>query len=419
MQDQTLPIHSQQKQPCFGYTLLSVMHLVCGQNIRLPPKHLKISTFWRVVHFLYSSIINLAVIFCVGTTILTFLKYRENFGHALFIASSFFGVLECFIRITYTTICGKKIENVAARVYETLEFTEVDAKRQKTFIVKMSRIITILVTVLFSAFIVSISANYFSTFGQLEDIFGNVNGTEEEINQQMMSKQVPLEVVEAWTYVCAFFQLWPSTGMLKVYAAFLHVINFLGIGRIIVSDILFYSWYAIIINRYHMLAKSAPAVLNKQENDKRLVDWIQFHHTINELLQEVNELSSPGIVAAVVCTSLQICILSYVVIKMHDKAIIWSFLMFGIGSIYQVFVYCLLGQWIKDKVMELHSEVYRGPWIENEFTKQHAAVIICSAASEKIGQCLPGAPFFSMSLQFFASMTSVVFTYIMVLIQLN
>jgi hypothetical protein len=51
----------------------------------------------------------------------------------------------------------------------------------------------------------------------------------------------------------------------------------------------------------------------------------------------------------------------------------------------------------------LHSEAYKGPWLENNQTSQHAALMICSAANEKVTNNLPGAPFFALSMEFYAS----------------
>ncbi|XP_059489526.1 uncharacterized protein LOC132204781 [Neocloeon triangulifer] len=404
----------------FGFYFLSLANALCGQNLHIPPKKLKVGIFWTAILAVHSAIIALVVIFYAISTIATFAKHRDDFGQALFTAAGFLGMLECLIRIVYTTVRKKKMESIAKRVYAALNHPGFQAGARK-FSTNLSRGITILITILFTSFIISIGANYLSTFGQLDNYLEKsaVNSSKEVVDKLLTSGQVPLEVIESWSYICAFFQFWPPIRVLKLYAGFLHVINFLAIGRIIVSDTLFYAWYIIIINRYHTLAKSLSKALDRDGGEEQLTEWLNFHQNINDLLKEINALAAPGIVAAVICTGLQLCIISFVIVKLQHGTTICSFLMFGIGSVYQVYVYSLLGQKIKDKVTKVHSEVYKGPWIENDSMKQHAALIICTASSDRVGHCLPGAPFFSMSLEFFASMVSVVFTYFMVLIQLN
>jgi len=126
--------------------------------------------------------------------------------------------------------------------------------------------------------------NYFAIFGKLAEILVEFQKNGSFVDEQtLLNNQVSIEIVEAWSYVCQIFKLWPSVTLLKFYAAFFYFINFLAIGRIIVTDILFYSWYFIVINKYKELARGLKIVLEEKDSTK-LKAWVEFHHYVNEYL---------------------------------------------------------------------------------------------------------------------------------------
>jgi hypothetical protein len=145
------------------------------------------------------------------------------------------------------------------------------------------RAISLFSVALFGIFAAALISNYIATVGQLQNILEkSMNGTRIIEANGMMENQLSMDTLEAWTYVCHFFKLWPSVTLLRIYSAFLYVLNFLAIGRIIVSDILFYSWYFIVLDQYKELSKSLKETLRETATGTKLKKWIEHHHLVNE-----------------------------------------------------------------------------------------------------------------------------------------
>ncbi|XP_059476879.1 uncharacterized protein LOC132197550 [Neocloeon triangulifer] len=405
-----------------GHFLLYSFHILCGQHLKLPPLIYKFSTTWSVLMAIHSVTITLATVYCTLSGGIALSKHLDNFGHSVYIATGFLGMIECLLRIMYTTIRKRKIESIAAKVHRALHEQELNEKNSKEFAKRLSRLISIFLIALFSAFALSIASSYMTVFGQITDLIDRFmkNGTHQEAedaDNYLTKSEVSIEILEAWYYVNGLFKIWPYVTLVKAYAAFVYATSFLALGRVVVSDILFYSWYMTVNNLYRDLVDSLPSALECTNDKKKLHKWVQHHHALNQLLKEINSLTSFAIVVAVILTGCRFCIMYFVFFKLVDATSVFLFIVYGISSIQQVFVYSILGQNIKSNVTLLHSKAYKSSWIKNDATIQHATLMICTAASDKIGQSLPGAPFFSMSLEFMASMLSVVFTYFIVLFQ--
>jgi hypothetical protein len=138
---------------------------------------------------------------------------------------------------------------------------------------------------LFGIFAAALTSNYIDTIGQLGNILEkSINGsgaTKFEANG-MWENQLSIDTLEAWTYMCHFFKLWPSVTLLKIYSAVFYILNFLAIGRILVSDILFYSWYSIVLEQYRELSRCLKETLRDEVPGTKLREWIEHHHHVNE-----------------------------------------------------------------------------------------------------------------------------------------
>ncbi|XP_065342615.1 uncharacterized protein LOC135941204 [Cloeon dipterum] len=403
----------------FGYKLLSVLMVFCGQHLSIPPMDRKFSLCSRVLFSLHALIIGLVTVYCVVSSYLGFSAYlHKNFGFAVYIAAGFLGCLECLFRIVYTSIRKKKIEFVAARVHIALYHHNLGTDPQP-FVTKMSRIISGLIFFFFGSFFCTTVYMYFENYWRLAVLMEHAATNKTQIELLVHGRgEFTIELLEAWMFAVQTMPFVPSPMQIKIVSALIFFFCYFAIGRVMLSDMLFYSWYSIIVHQYRQLRDTLGKVLHEDAEKEKLEDWVKYHHTLNELLKEVNSLTSPVIIAAVVFTGLQVSIFSFSIIKLSDQMNGISFAIFGIMSMKQLVIYCVLGQKIKDVVSDVKAEAYKCPWVDNVEMKKHAALMV-TAASNKDECNLPGAPFFSLSLEFLASMTSGVFTYFMVLIQLN
>ncbi|CAB3380290.1 Hypothetical predicted protein [Cloeon dipterum] len=408
-----------------GPWLLYILHMLCGQHLRLPGAGGEFGGVRRVLMCLHAATISLATVYCTLSGSYALSKHLDNFGHSLYIATGFLGMAECLVRILYTVLRKSTIEHIAGKLHHALHQAQIDPEPEH-FVRRTSKVTAVFLVTLFSSFGVAICSSYMTIFAQIGTLIDSYmqNGTQAEDADLLLTKseEVSIEILEAWYYVQRFFKMWPYVALVKAYAAFVYAVSFLSLGRVVVSDILFYSWYATLNHLYRVLVDALPQALAADaaaDRKKALADWIQHHHSLNQLLKEINSLTSPVIVIAVVLTGFRICILYFVLFKLADPTSIFLIMVYGLSSVQQVFVYSILGQRIKNNVTHLHAQAYKSAWVESDGTVQHATLMICTAASDKIGQSLPGAPFFSMSLEFMASMLSVVFTYFVVLFQLQ
>jgi hypothetical protein len=135
----------------------------------------------------------------------------------------------------------------------------------------------------FGLFTASLICNYVATVSQLETMLENsMNGSQNFEATGMLENQILMDTLVAWTYVCHFFNLSPSITLLQIYFVFFFVSNLLAIGRLIVSDVLFYSWYFIVLDQYQELSKCLKDTLRDEAPSTKLREWIEHHHQVNE-----------------------------------------------------------------------------------------------------------------------------------------
>ncbi|XP_059476913.1 uncharacterized protein LOC132197577 [Neocloeon triangulifer] len=404
----------------FGHKLLSVMHLIFGQHLRVPPLDRNLGLCWNIIFTFHSSAIYAVGIFCTISAFFALRKNLNNFGNAIFVAAGFIGSLECVVRHGYSLMQKNKIEMVVAKIHHNLYHQNLETD-PLPFVKRLSRVITIFIAVIVVVFAITLATGYITVFLKLATILDGLmkDNPRADADQFIRESNFSVEINEAWTYTSQVFYVWRSVTLMRIVCGIIHFYSFFAIGRIMISDLLFYTWYSTIIHQYRQLAKELPKVMEKRAGKDKLQDWINCHQSLNELLKEINCLTSPVIVLGVITTGLQICILSFVMLKLFSETNVFISLVYAISTLQKLVVYCVLGQKLKDSADSLHAEAYKGPWIDNaDENNQHIALMVM-ASSEKNRSCLPGAPFFSMSLEFLASMASAIFTYFIVLIQLN
>lgn len=306
-----------------------ILHALCGQLLEVHPTY-KVNKCWRLLVSLIELLLTLCAVFCLITAGYTIFTQRKEFKFAIFVAAGFLGIFECLFRVVYTSVRRHKIENIFERMQAALNFSILGTDK-KPFARKISRFVNIEIyaigeviylhskinkydfhfaklqmfffqkpnnnvifsydfreisffsVALFGIFAAAMITNYIATVGQLGTILekSNNGGGKFEANK-LLENQLSMDTLEAWTYVCHFFKLWPSITLLKIYTAVFYVFNFLAIGRIIVSDVLFYSWYFIVLDQYQELSMSLKETLRETASGTKLKIWIEHHHHVNE-----------------------------------------------------------------------------------------------------------------------------------------
>ncbi|XP_059476657.1 putative odorant receptor 92a isoform X2 [Neocloeon triangulifer] len=390
----------------FGYWLLSIVLFVCGQHLRIPPATIKLTPFWKCVHTVHSALVLLSLFFFVSVAAAALVEHLGNFQHAIFIAAGFMGVLECLIRSVYTTLRKNKIEQIATKIQFGLD--ELESCDTKSFTKRLSKIISAFLVILLSFFSVALICNLITLFARIE--------AELAYDGRDVDTAVSFKIFRAFIDFCEFFNFRPSNLQSEIFMTFMYSLSFLSICRLVVSNILFCSWYLIIAKMYQQLTKNFTRALS---TEKSLSDWIKHHSKITELTTEINRLTAPIVVVTVVFTGLQISITAFTVAKRWGVMDFVPYVAFAASSFQQIFIYCVLGQKIKTKIMALQHQIYNSPWLESSPVEQNAVLVIYAVASDKLKSSLPGSPFFSMSMEFFATAVGAIFTYFIVLIQLG
>ncbi|KAF4526422.1 Odorant receptor 15 [Ephemera danica] len=208
----------------------------------------------------------------------------------------------------------------------------------------------------------------------------------------------------------------------RLYCILYFITFFISIGKVVTTDLLFHSWYALIIEEMDLLMEGLKVLIRQSEPrvaQRNLNQWLLFHHQFMRVMQKVTTLTSPCIVVTIIVDILFVCILVYIVVKGIVGAFGMTVLLgFAFVSLIQAFLYCRIGQEIRNRIIKLQTVAYSAPWLGSPHNTQHAALMICGAATER-AMPLPGAPFFALSLEFFASTLGAIFTYFLVLLQLN
>ncbi|XP_059477516.1 uncharacterized protein LOC132197923 [Neocloeon triangulifer] len=404
----------------FGHQLLSVMHFIFGQHLQVPPMDRSLGAFWNIIFAFHSFAVFAVAFFCTASSFMAFKRSFSNFGIAMFIGAGFLGSLECLLRIVYTVMRKSKIETIAAKVHFTLYHENLETD-PLPFVNRLSRVITVMALTAVIVFIICLTTGYLSIFWETTTILDKLlqNNTAIDADQMIRESDYSVEIIQSWAYIWQVFYIWPSVLMVRILTGIVHYFSFFAIGRVMISDFLFYTWYSTIIHQYRQLAKVLPKVMDGRAGKEKLQEWNKCHHNLNELLKEVNSLTSPVIVYAVISTGLQIGIMSFTILNLYTESNAFAFTVYAISSMQQIVIYCVLGQKIKDSVNNLSAEAYKGSWMDDTGENKKQIALMVMASSDKNGNCLPGTPFFSMSLEFLASMASAVFTYFIVLIQLN
>ncbi|KAF4516861.1 Odorant receptor 23 [Ephemera danica] len=377
-----------------------VSNFVFGHWFHVSPLQFKGAAY--ILAWFHTIFVNvISIMFCMGCVSNMISAYSFGFKVTVFIATGAFGMIHTLSRAIFVLTRKRKIEEILVRLLIIRQRSKIISN-----ITRNISCLFIFYTVTYSFTIVLGFVAY-----EIEYKTRNVNDTNENI----------IFLQEAVSNVNAMVEGMPNYMADVLIFITMTITSVFGIGKIISTDILFYSWYMQIQDQYRQLTKSfAKVLINCDKGDmESATHWIQTHREINRLLARVNSITSPCITVSIVLSTIQICLVAYLIAKntlitLHLAAL----LIFASLGLFQMFMYCNLGQKIRDQTAKLQEAVYSMPCLGSRRDTQYASLLICNAATERTIP-LPGAPFFALSLEFFASILGAVFTYFIVLLQFN
>ncbi|KAF4516860.1 Odorant receptor 22 [Ephemera danica] len=376
-----------------------VSNFVFGHWFHVPPLQFKGAAY--ILAFSYAIFTNAIFVMFCGAGIYNLISVATSgFKVTVFIITELSNLIHSNSRAVFVLIRKHEVEEISTQL--------IKMRQRSNVISNVARTISIIFTFLILMYSLIIGLGLTSFFTQYN--FENVTlANENEIYLKNAYSNVNSTLKDTPNYIIILIVI------------LTYILSFIGLGKIISTDVLFYSWYMQIEDQYKQLTMSLGVALlhcNRGNNDST-AHWIQTHREINWLLARVNSVTSPCITVSIVVNTTQICIVAYFVAKdtlalVHLAAL----LIFASLGLFQMFMYCNLGQKIRDQTVKLQEAVYSMPCLGSRRDTQYASLLICNAATER-AMPLPGAPFFALSLEFFASILGVVFTYFIVLLQFN
>ncbi|KAF4525330.1 Odorant receptor 28 [Ephemera danica] len=146
--------------------------------------------------------------------------------------------------------------------------------------------------------------------------------------------------------------------------------------------------------------------------------WLYCQRRLSGFISRINVLWAPMIVVTILCNTLTICFLSYSIVKVYEiKIFMWIVFGFTMMTMLEVFIYCEAGHQLRTQGDAITATACQGPWLNMKPSLVpgiHLVALDCSRCF-----VLRGGPFFTLSLEFFASLVGAVFTYLVVLLQMK
>ncbi|KAF4516856.1 Odorant receptor 19 [Ephemera danica] len=396
-----------------GFRVLGILSIVFGQLFNIHPINIRKRSIAYYVTHAYTFIMVFYSSFITIGGLILILKNSSNFSVVVYYSTGFLGVAKCCLRSYFLILKKRRIELFTENFRRLLNESWLKS-HQRRIIFRLTRYILILYAFLMSFYVCAMITNFNALITRIK----HANETNSIAVPQFFKDATNEVMNNMWlnnSNISRFFDnLIPiSISMVLVYS-----VAFLCIGKLITSDVLFYASYWLIIKELELLISKLKGVIRRSSTEE-LTLWLNYHHKLEKLLLEINNITSLPVFVSVIFTAIQLCFVAVVIVKrfLQDSSDSISLLLFAITSMQQLFMFCLLGQKIREQLVELQRTAYSAPWLRSQ-RGMHSALMICNAATER-AMPLPGAPFFALSLEFFASIMGVVVTYFIVLLQFN
>ncbi|KAF4525333.1 Odorant receptor 25 [Ephemera danica] len=146
--------------------------------------------------------------------------------------------------------------------------------------------------------------------------------------------------------------------------------------------------------------------------------WLNFQYRLARLTGKINATWSFLVVVLFFCTALTLCSLSYSAVKLSPLGIVtYVIIAHGLISVLPLFLYCHAGQNLRTQGEALAEMAFRGPWLHMKPALMPGVLLLALDCSRSF--VARGGPFFTLSLEFFASVVGAVLTYLVVLLQMK
>lgn len=253
----------------YGFFIISVLCVICGRWISIPPIRIGPSNICYYILQMHSFIIMF-----LFTMICTFAVYSlqainisNDFTMFIYLFCAFIGQMECCLRGYFIFFNKNNIEKLFYSLEKFIANETKLKKYQSKVIKRLTRHIISMLVIFSTAYSFALLCNYLTFKKEIDNIRSDKNVTS---NSTIEERHIKSYIQNMQSFVN------PSISTL-VYFDFMYIFGALGILFLIVSDVLFYSIYWLIISELGVLNE----VLAKYINDKDKMDWwVKSHHLL-------------------------------------------------------------------------------------------------------------------------------------------
>jgi hypothetical protein len=111
----------------------------------------------------------------------------------------------------------------------------------------------------------------------------NTHYMENGTNSKYFLKDVSMEIINLCSKRDTIEQSTISCSMFLVY-----VLSFLGVGKVVVSDVMFYACYWLVIEELGILSQGLHGTISYckvSKDHSQLESWLQFHHSVSRYVK--------------------------------------------------------------------------------------------------------------------------------------
>ncbi|CAB3373129.1 Hypothetical predicted protein [Cloeon dipterum] len=183
--------------------------------------------------------------------------------------------------------------------------------------------------------------------------------------------------------------------------------------KIYAMDCLIYFFIVLIAKEINLLRKNFSFRQFSSPSCESFAKWTQQFESIKSFVVDFNDLFSNQIILAIFDQTLALCFTGYISAKYFTGTVVLAMATVFLNGFSQNLIYCVLGQSVVNEAEKLMSQLSSGTWSrQNMFPVCH---VLLSTVKRNFTLCIGN--FFTLNMEFFASVIGIVFTYFMILRQ--
>lgn len=255
----------------YGFRTIAVLSSVFGQLLNFPPVQIR---RFSVIYFIvraYTFTVNFFVtVFAIGAACSMF-HHLSEFSKAAYFAAGFLGVTECLLRLLFLILKRNKIEKLMIQLQNLIKQSDFRLS-QPAILTRISHYVVAMIVTLLTMYISALVVNYLAVSKEL-----HTTSMVENATSKYFLKDITTELLE----VCANEDISPAA--MSVYMLMVYAISFMGVGKVVVSDVMFYACYWLVIEELELLARGLDGAIcrsNSFQDCDELETWINFHHSV-------------------------------------------------------------------------------------------------------------------------------------------